>query len=252
MARSANRVARFARGLIAVGAVEQESAGFTAGNATLGASEVAALAADGIVALEGRICRATAETRTWLRRQALAPGEFGAQHRIETRKPDGVLLNLAESPLARLASPAGGDDAFLERHHVEAGERVRRLVERAQLQPRVTMSYSAAHVAGGKGGGRRAAEVTDMAAEARRALRELHEVLPRDCAEVVLDVCGLLKGLQAVETERGWPRRSAKLVLRIGLEQLAQHYGFAPEAVGAPSRRARVWLDDGARPTVVG
>jgi hypothetical protein len=152
-----------------------------------------------------------------------------------------VVLNLAESPLARLAAGSGSEPAFLARHQVEAGERVRRLVERARLTPRLTMSYSTAHVAGGKGPGH-AGEMTDMAADARRALARLHQLLPRDCAEVVLDVCGLEKGLQQVETERGWPRRSAKLVLRIGLDRLAELWGIGAVAVGR-ERGTRAWMD---------
>jgi len=91
-----------------------------------------------------------------------------------------------------------------------------------------------------------------MAADARRALAEIDRALPRDCAGVVFDVCGLLKGLQEVERDRGWPRRSAKLVLRIGLEQLAQHYGFGPVARGRAIAQVRQWMDDGARPGVFG
>jgi hypothetical protein len=182
------------------------------------------------------------------RRRAQPPKDGAARHRMILRKADGTLLNLAESPLARLAVPASGEArAFLEPHQVEAGERVRRLTERAQVQPRVTMSYSAAHTAGGKSPGY-AAEISDMAAEARRALADIHRVLPADCAGVVLDVCGLLKGLQVVEIERGRPRRSAKLVLRIGLEQLAAHYGLTAEATGEESRRRRTWMGEGARP----
>lgn len=180
---------------------------------------------------------------------ARAETDFAARHRLILRKADGTVLNLAESPLARLAVPAAGEARpFLEPHQVEAGERVRRLVERAQLQPRVTMSYSAAHTAGRGGGPGRAAETGELALEARRSLAELHTILPRDCADVVLDVCGLLKGLQTVEIERGWPRRSAKLVLRIGLEQLAAHHGLSAEAHGSDTRRQRVWMGEGARP----
>lgn len=47
--------------------------------------------------------------------------------------------------------------------------------------------------------------------------------------------------------ERGWPRRSAKLVLRIGLEQLAQHFGLGPHAVGKTRVPQRSWMD-GERP----
>ena len=86
-----------------------------------------------------------------------------------------------------------------------------------------------------------------MAADARRSVADLHKILPADCAGVVLDMCGLLKGLQ-VERERGWPRRSAKLVLRTGLEQLAKHYGLHPVAVGTPSREDRKWMASDGRP----
>jgi hypothetical protein len=215
----------------------------------LPAAEVRALVAAGVLAGDAGSCRATPDARGWLKRQMLEADAFAAQHRIEAKRPDGVVLNLAESPLARLATAAAGGAPFLAAHQVEAGERVRRLVERAQLQPRVTMSYSPAHTSGGNGPGH-AAEMSDMAADARRALAASLGALPRDCADVVLDVCGLLKGLQRVESERGWPRRSAKLVLRIGLEQLARHFGLSPAAVGVETRRAHAWLGEASRPSV--
>ncbi len=50
---------------------------------------------------------------------------------------DGVVRDLSESPLARLAA---GAEPFLAPHQVDAGEQVRRLFERANLRQRVTMS----------------------------------------------------------------------------------------------------------------
>lgn len=216
---------------------------------SLGEAEVRELIARGVLDRDGDSCRATGEALSWLKRQLIEEDSFAAQHREEVRIEGAPVRNLNESPLARLAVAARGEAApFLERHQVEAGERVRLLAERARLQPRLTMNYSGAHIAAK---GRRppgSLEISDMAAAARKELGTLHAVLPRDCAGVVLDVCGLLKGLQTVESERGWPRRSAKLVLRIGLEQLAQHYGRAPVAVGLASSRRRVWMGEGARP----
>jgi hypothetical protein len=60
-------------------------------------------------------------------------------------------------------------------------------------------------------------------------------------------VCGFLKGLQQVESERGWPQRSAKLVLRIGLDQVAHTFGLMPFAEGRASAPPRRWRQ-GPRP----
>ena len=210
--------------------------------ASLPMAEVRDLISAGVLDGDAAICRARPEAAQWLKRELLDADAYAAQHRVVAPGPEGTMLNLAESPLARLAFAAAGEsEAFLSRHQVEAGERVRRLAERARLQPRLTMSYSAAHVAT-KGAGH-AAEIGDLAADARKQLAEIHEVLPRDCAGVVMDVCGLLKGLQLVEAERGWPRRSAKLVLRIGLDRLAEVWGLGAVAVGAEARRPRTWME---------
>ena len=253
MQPASRRAIRFVRAVINAGEAACLPAGRYAAKgadrtATLEAGEVRELIARGVLREDGGTCRATAEALSWLKRQLLDEGAFAAQHRTDGHGPGGTLVNLAESPLARLAVAGRGEAApFLASHQVEAGERVRRLAERAQLTPRLTMSYSGAHTAA-RGAARGGGDISDLAADARKALAEIHRALPADCAGVVLDVCGLLKGLQAVETERGWPRRSAKLVLRIGLEQLALHYGLAPVAVGAESRRRRSWMGEGARP----
>ncbi|HEX4298636.1 MAG TPA: DUF6456 domain-containing protein [Devosia sp.] len=208
------------------------------------ASDIAALIRSGAIAGDPDGCRANTETVGWLKRARLDAVALAAQHRV-TSVVEGIVVNRGESPLGRLATGSAEGPAFLSPHHVEAGERVRRLVERAQLQPRLTMSYSASPTHGTRGA---ANEISDFAADARKALDQIHRVLPRDCAGVVIDVCGLLKGLQDVERERRWPRRSAKLVLRIGLDQLAQHFGIGPFAVGVASGRPRRWLAEGARP----
>jgi len=234
-------VLRFVRALLAAGEAVRDGDDFQAGAARLAVGEVRALQSEGVLGGDARRASVLPGTVQWLKRQMLEVDTFAAQHREAVAGPEGVVLNLAESPLARLAVAAGGEPAFLERHQVEAGERVRRLFERARLNPRLTMSYSAAHTAGGKGASH-ASEMTDMAADARKALARLHEVLPRDCAEVVLDVCGLEKGLQQVESERGWPRRSAKLVLRIGLDRLAEVWGIGPVAVGRAGP-SRAWME---------
>lgn len=238
-------VARFVRGLIAgeVGRLDGDAYVTTSGrSAPVG--DIRTLIQSGALVGDAGECRAGTETAAWLKRAMIDGDTFQAQHRVDGIDREGRQVNLGESPLSRLVS---GDRAFLEPHQIEAGERVRGLVERAQLRTRTTMNYSG-EATGGRRQRNAAETVTDMAVDARRALDGIHRALPVECAGVVMDVCGWLKGLQQVERERGWPRRSAKLVLRIGLEQVAQKMGLGPHAVGRERVPQRSWLEEGARP----
>lgn len=238
MKRPGRGAQRFVRQLLGGETAVREGEVFRVGAARLAVAEVEALASAGVVRCAEGQCVALPAAKTWLRRAMVEADGFAAQHRVMAA--DGV-RNLSDSPLARLAQAAAGEGAaFLEPHQVEAGERVRLWGEKARLSPRLTMSYSAAHVAGSPG---QRGEIGDMAADARKRLNALWDSLPRDCAGVVMDVCVFEKGLQQIEQERGWPRRSAKLVLRIGLEQLAGQFGLAPMAAGPERGKQRGWME---------
>jgi len=202
-----------------------------------------------VIGVDRDACVPLPGTSQWLKRQMLDADAFAAQHRVETPVADNMVVNLIESPVARLASAGPDGTSFLKPHHVAAAERFRQLVERAQLQPRLTMSYSATRMAGS--GGNAAGDMSDFAADARRRLGRIMQQLPADCADVLLDVCGFDKGLQVIETERGWPRRSAKMVLRIGLDALARLEGLDEAAAGPETARQRGWRD-GPRPAQFG
>ncbi|GLQ10306.1 hypothetical protein GCM10007913_22380 [Devosia yakushimensis] len=154
-----------------------------------------------------------------------------------------AIEQLDDAVLSRLAASREADGpAFLAPHHVAAANRLAKLVERSRLGPRITMSYDATRI--GRNGGNGVGETSDSAADARQRLNRIAAALPADCWGVVFDVCGLGKGLQLIETERRWPRRSAKLVLRIGLEQLAGVLGLSAGAEGPEVVRQTGWLEE--------
>lgn len=153
------------------------------------------------------------------------------------------MARIEDNALPRLAASRDGEAPFLLSHHLAAADRLERLIERSRIAPRVTMSYDPARV-GERSQGNGVAEASDTAAAARQRLNRLAALLPADCWGVLFDVCGLGKGLQLVETERRWPRRSAKLVLRIGLDQLAAQFGLTPHATGADGVGTQAWLEE--------
>lgn len=111
------------------------------------------------------------------------------------------------------------------------------------LRQRVTMSYDLAPI--GRDASRHGqADLSETVEDARQKLARLAQGIPSDCWGVLTDICVYDKGLQQIETERRWPRRSAKLVLRIGLEQLAQLMGLDAAATGRNRFRTQSWLPE--------
>jgi hypothetical protein len=89
--------------------------------------------------------------------------------------------------------------------------------------------------------------MTETIVAARQRVRHALDQAGPEFTGLLLDVCCFLKGLEDVERERGWPRSSAKVVLQLGLDRLARHYGYRGEARGASHTPVRTWLADDAR-----
>jgi hypothetical protein len=156
-----------------------------------------------------------------------------------------VLVNDSESPLAWLARRKGRDGrAMIAPDQFIAGERLHADFTRGHMTPRVTSSWTG--IAGTKGAGGGAGEMTDLILASRQRVRLALEACGPEFSGLLLDVCCFLRGLEDVERERGWPPRSAKVVLQLALDRLARHYGFAairPAAVlgsghGSPTMQA--------------
>lgn len=155
----------------------------------------------------------------------------GAEHEVE--------VDLAESPLAWLAQRRGRDgSALIDAAQLVAGERLRSDFTRAGLTPRMTTNWDPAGRSGPGQGGLAFSE--QVLAAKGRLDRALMAVGP-ELNGVLLDVCCFLKGLEAVEQERGWPARTAKVVLGLGLSRLARHYGLAAAATGRDRAQTRAW-----------
>ncbi|MFZ5740195.1 hypothetical protein BJ123_106116 [Rhodopseudomonas thermotolerans] len=154
-----------------------------------------------------------------------------------------VTIDDSESPLAWLARRKGRDGrALISAEQFVAGERLRADFTRGNLTPRVTSNWGAPT---GRAGGGGAGEMTDVVVAARQRVQLALDACGPEFSGILLDVCCFLRGLEDVERERGWPSRSAKVVLQLALDRLARHYGLA--AHGGPAKlRLRSWLANDA------
>lgn len=179
------------------------------------------------------------------RRLAAMDGDFRRQHqsRDHRRLGDGVdaqwvAVDLGESPLAWLRARKGRDgEPMIDEASFEAGERLRSDFTRGQMMPSVTSNWNLASPANrrsGSAGGK--GDLTDAALAARIRVERALTALGPELSGTVVDFCCFLKGIETIERERNWPKRSARLVLQLGLSALARHYGFAREAIGASRR----------------
>ena len=173
---------------------------------------------------------------------------FRARHlelavtQIETREGAiGVTIDAAESPLAWLARRKGRDGkAMIEPVQLQAGEQLRADFTRAQLMPRITANWQAPVADGRRGAS--PGSFTDAVIAARQRVRHALDSAGPEFAGLLVDVCCFLKGLEQIASERGWPARSGKVVLQLGLDRLARHYGLSRVARGKPRAEVRTWL----------
>lgn len=177
----------------------------------------------------------------WYLRVRAVTEPFAAQHqaRVErlvetaagTRR---VTVNEGESPLGwlrrrRLIDPA----------QFQAGERLRRDFTIAQLTPRLGVDFTAP-ITHGRRGARHESTLSEAVLAAKQRFRAAMVAVGPGLADTLFDVCCHLAGLEAIERERNWPKRSARVVLVIALDRLASHYGLTITArAHAPTRAWR-------------
>ena len=194
----------------------------------------------------------------WYRRST-SPDPFQDQHRDRVRRnvESGsggnhvVEINRAESPLAWLRARKDVEgNPMLSEEQFDAGERLRRDFESAQMRAHVTANWDF-----GFASSRRAvsaqdrSDISDVALAAKQRFHHALEAVGPELAAVLVEVCCHLNGMAGAERTLGLPKRSGKVVLLIALNALARHYGMIE--FGPPERgRARHWGAQGYRPEI--
>lgn len=163
------------------------------------------------------------------------PSTYAAQHQMagerryanpKTGEIETVRVNLGESPLGWLAKRKDANgDPLLSAAEVEAGERLREDFEMAQMGPKIGQDWRRflAPTQNSSGPGRSPSEGPTHARErVGAALGELGAGL----ADAALRICCFQEGLEATERRMGWSARSGKVVLKLALQRLVEHYGL--------------------------
>ncbi|MEJ1967165.1 MAG: DUF6456 domain-containing protein [Rhizomicrobium sp.] len=164
----------------------------------------------------------------WYARAVADDTPFAAQHQIRGRKRVTdrrgverlVAVNAGESVLSRLRQRG-----LLDAAQFDAGEKLRRDFTLAQLMPRLGVDLTAPIVLGRRGQ-TQGAPVGDMVLAAKQRFARALAAVGPGLSDLLFDVVCYLRGLEDAERAYGWPHRSARVVLGLALDRLADHYGL--------------------------
>ena len=154
-----------------------------------------------------------------LREHVLDTEQSHGQSGCRARPVRTVTVNAAESPLGWLFARG-----LVSQRQFDAGERLRADWERAQLAPRVTMSWDAAPVARGRGGSAADADLNGAQIDAKRRFNDAVASAGPGLADILWRVVCAGEGMRDAETALGWPARAGKLVLTFALDRVADYY----------------------------
>lgn len=181
------------------------------------------LVSAGLIHVRGGVAVLTAAGEALFRRTGgrLRPAnqdEFKRQHEARVyvglwEAREGIVArNLGESPLGWLKRRGAITAA-----EFRAGMKLRRDFEFAGLAPRVTVNLL------GVGGWQ---EMTSSQLDARQRFNDAMASLDPGNRDILIEICCFNTGLERAGEERDWPKRSAKVVLKLALAALAEYYGM--------------------------
>jgi len=154
-----------------------------------------------------------------LSERSIEAGIASANDPGRLRLTRSVTVNAAESPLGWLFARG-----LVTRRQFEAGEKLRADWERAQLAPRVTMSWDAAPVARGRGGSAPSPDLSGAQIDAKCRFDHAIAAAGSGLADILWRVVCAGEGMRDAETALGWPARAGKLVLAFALDRVANYY----------------------------
>ncbi len=193
---------------------------------------------------EGPVYHLSEAGHSWWRRQTGGADPFQAQHQLRGQavidEPGRGMVrrdvNLGESPLGWLRRRQGKNGAaYLSDAEADAGEQLRRDYTMACLDARTTVNWEGmlAHVDRSAAGLAGQPDLSAHAIDARKRVERALAAVGPGLADIVIETCCRLQGLEQSERTLGWPQRSAKLVLKLALTRLAHHYKLS----GSPDVR---------------
>src|SRR5690349_12882645 len=154
-----------------------------------------------------------------LRERAIEGGVLSGTREARKDFRRSVTVNAAESPLGWLFARG-----LVTQRQFDAGERLRSDWERAQLAPRITMSWDAAPVARGRGGASAGSDLNGAQMDAKRRFEGAVSAAGPGLADILWRIVCAGEGMRDAETALGWPARAGKLVLTFALDRVADYY----------------------------
>jgi hypothetical protein len=147
------------------------------------------------------------------------PQDESGRARRRARPARSVTLNLAESPLAWLLA-----HGHIDRRQFAAGEQLRSDWEAAGLAPAVTMNWEAPPIGKTPRGPPSPAALGAGRMAARRRFDAAVEAVGRELADILWRIVCSGDAMRDAELALGWPARAGKVILRLALDRLAEHY----------------------------
>ena len=198
--------------------------------------------------------------RLTLRRLLAGSDPFAEQHQersVARRKinevMESVVINDRASPLGWLSRRADASGhPMISKTQFAAGERLAQDFQFAGMMPRMTSTWSGSQMRGqGRNAPGTGVLMSDNRLAAKQRVRKALDEVGHDLADIMLDICCFQLGLSDAEKTRGWPRRSGKIILRIALDRLADHYGMTSKNKTHDGGAAiSHWGTEGYKPTI--